>query len=104
SAFMKTPASMMNGRAGSGFDSNHRDSGIGFGPNGIIASGSNPSFALPGWVAEFSLPPSRNAVASSSRDAIRTYPPSGSAARTYSVSPYRFLRSDGPNPIENRGA
>src|ERR1700687_6339327 len=94
-AFMVTPASMMKSRAGSGLDSNQRDSGIGLGPNGIMASGSNPSFGLPGVVAEFSLPPSRNAVASSSLDAIRTYPPSGSAASKYSASPNRFFSQHG---------
>src|SRR5205085_9878818 len=101
---MVTPANMMKSRAMSGFDSNQRDAGIGLGPNGIIAFGSYPSFGFPGRVADASLPPSRNAVASSSREAIRTYPPSGSAARMYSVSPMRFFNSDGPNPIEKRGA
>src|SRR5712671_474003 len=104
SAFIVTPANMMNKRAASDFDSNQRDSGIGLGPKGIIASGSYPSFGFPGLIAEFSLPPSRKAVVSSSRDAIRTYPPRGSAASTYSVSPKRFFRSDGPNPMEKRGA
>ena len=95
---------MMKSRRISGLDSNQRDSGIGLGPNGIIAFGSYPSLGFPGRVAEASLPPSRNAVASSSRDAMRTYPPRGSAARMYSVSPIRFFNNDGPKPIENRGA
>jgi hypothetical protein len=38
--FIATPATRMRIRAGSGFDSNHRCSGTGFGPNGIIAFGS----------------------------------------------------------------
>ena len=35
---------------------------------------------------------------------MRTYPPSGSAAITYSVSPRRLRNSAGPKPMEKRGA
>ena len=38
--FMTTPAIMMKSRCARLFDSNHRCSGISFGPNGFIASGS----------------------------------------------------------------
>ena len=98
----------MNNRAGSDFDSNHRFSGTSFGPNGFIASGSKCSVRVgtpdARSAACSSLPPSMNAVTSSSRDAILTYPPSGIAASWYSVSPNLFLSSAGPNPIENLGA
>src|SRR6266571_1134576 len=61
--FIVTPASKITSLAHNGFDSSQRSGGIGFGPNGIITSGSLTSPVAVTCVAEFSLPPSMNAVA-----------------------------------------
>ena len=70
-AFMVTPASRITTRAYVGFDSNQRFAGTGFGPCGIIASGSQSrSSSAPSFTT--SLPPSSIAAVSSLRDAMRT--------------------------------
>jgi hypothetical protein len=84
--FMVTPASITITFAASDLDSNHRDDGTGFGPKGTIASGSHgtPGSPLGGRSAARSprsVPPSNAAIASSSREAIRTNPPIGKSDR-----------------------
>ncbi len=76
--FIVTPASITTSLAHSGFDSNQRSDGTGFGPKGTNAAGSHGMPGSPfGFAASSSSvprppPPSNAAIASSSRDAMRT--------------------------------
>ena len=98
----------------SGFDSNQRCSGIGFGPNGFIAFGipiRPPRRRSVGRRVRSdlrdssSLPPSRKAVASVlARTPCARSRRAAARASTYSVSPRRLRHSAGPKPIEKRGA
>ncbi len=78
---MITPAEITQARAQSGFASKSREEG----PRSGAASS----------------PPSR--ADASSIPAMRTYPPSGRAEMTYSVSPQRNPATRGPKPMEKRG-
>ncbi len=106
---------MITTRAQSGLLSNQRSGGTGLGPNGTIAFSSQsagrsatsvpctPPCPCP-CTCDSGFPPSIIAMVSSSRLAMRTYPPNGNAASTYSVSPWRRFQSAGPKPSEKRGA
>ena len=105
-AFMVTPATRMNSRATRGFDSNQRCSGMGFGPNGFIALGSQSrSPSLPATVGGTAFPPTSGTSAAlrfllrGTRSPGLPAKPCGHSrqaaarARTYSVSPHDGARA-----------
>jgi hypothetical protein len=97
SMFMITPADMTRARAGSDFDSKSRGRRL----RPPATSISLMVASSPVMSSTVSGPPSICSI--SSMPAIFTYPPSGRAEMTYSVSPRRNPITFGPKPMENRG-